>query len=204
MSSAPSPTIGRSVQLRPDNLGTTRANLSFRSPPTGIEYLDGAGQLTALREVYADVDHVAPRVLTALTEDSASLYLDRIAQVRLPTWSRGRVAVIGDAAYCTSPISGLGTSLGLIGAYLLAGELANYSHHADGFASYEKRMRPIVDEAQKLPPGIPRIVNPTSRLGVQVFRTAVRLCAKPMARAAAARLMPSSEETGRLPDYGEG
>ena len=198
-----STTRGRSVQLRPDNVGSTRASLNFPSLPTGLDVQDREAQVRVLREVYADVGNAAPRVLTALSEDSASLYLDRIAQVRMPRWSRGRIAVVGDAAYCATPVSGMGTSLALIGAYLLAGELAENPDRAGAFMAYEQKMRPIVDEAQKLPPGVPRIANPTSRLGVRVLRLAVRVAASAPGRALAKRLRSSSADSAPvLPDYG--
>ncbi len=63
-------------------------------------------------------------------------------------------------------------------------------------------MRPFVDEAQKLPPGVPGSLNPTSRLGVRILRTAVKVAASAPARALAARLIATSDEAaGRLPDY---
>jgi 2-polyprenyl-6-methoxyphenol hydroxylase-like FAD-dependent oxidoreductase len=201
-----STTRGRSVQLRPDNVGSTRACLNFRSPPTDLVEIDRTRQALALREVYADVDYLAPRVLDALAEDSSSLYVDRIAQVRLPSWSAGRVAVVGDAAYCATPVSGMGTTLALVGAYLLAGELGTHDRHADAFAAYEQRMRPIAADAQKLPPGVPRIANPETGLGLALFRTAVRVGTSRPARAVAGRLMSSSSDSGEtslLPHYRE-
>jgi 2-polyprenyl-6-methoxyphenol hydroxylase-like FAD-dependent oxidoreductase len=197
-----STTLGRTVQLRPDNVGTTRACLNFPSAPTGLDTVDREAQTRALRTVYADVGNAAPRVLDQLADDPSNLYLDRIAQVRMPSWSSGRVVVVGDAAYCATPISGMGTSLALIGAYLLAGELAATADHTEAFASYETLMRPIVDKAQKLPPGAPRIINPTSRIGVRILRTAVRVAATGPARALAARMTSSSEDAApKLPDY---
>ncbi|MGH7292016.1 MAG: FAD-dependent monooxygenase, partial [Myxococcota bacterium] len=197
-----STTGGRSVQLRPDNVGSTRACLNFPSPPTGLDLLNRKAQARALQEVYGDVGNAAPRVLACLADDPSSLYVDRIAQVRLPSWSKGRVAVVGDAAYCATPISGMGTSLALIGAYLLAGELADASDHTAAYAAYEKRMRPFVDQAQKLRPGVPRIINPTSLLGVRILRTVVRLAGTAPVRALAARLTSSSDDADpTLPDY---
>jgi 2-polyprenyl-6-methoxyphenol hydroxylase-like FAD-dependent oxidoreductase len=198
-----STTGGRSVQLRPDNVGSTRACLDFLSPPTDLVSLDRPRQALALRDVYADVDYLAPRVLAALTDDSSSLYVDRIAQVRLPSWSLSRVAVVGDAAYCATPVSGMGTTLALVGAYLLAGELGTHDHHTDAFAAYEERMRPIAAAAQKLPPGVPRIANPSSRLGLGLFRGAIKVAAGPIGRAVAGRLTTTAKETGSLPRYVE-
>lgn len=195
-------TGGRSVHLRPDNVGSTRASLNFRCPPTGLDYQDRESQVRRLQEVFADVGYAAPRILDALADDPSSLYLDRIAQVRLPSWSRGRVAVVGDAAYCATPVSGMGTSLALAGAYLLAGAVGANADPAEAFATYERQMRPFVDEAQKLPPGVPRIANPTSRVGVRLFRTAVRVAASAPVRALTSRLGSSSASGApTLPEY---
>jgi 2-polyprenyl-6-methoxyphenol hydroxylase-like FAD-dependent oxidoreductase len=117
---------GRSVTLRPDNMGTTRATLSFLSDVRGLDELEHDAQVMVLRRTFSDVGWEAPRVLAAL--DDASMYFDAVGQARLPAWSRGRVALVGDAAYCSSPVSGMGTSLALTGAYVLAGELAAADH----------------------------------------------------------------------------
>jgi 2-polyprenyl-6-methoxyphenol hydroxylase-like FAD-dependent oxidoreductase len=194
---------GRAVMLRPDNLGTTRASLAFMSPPRGYEDLEPAGQLDVLRETFADVEWQAPRILDALTADSSDFYLDRVAQVRAPEWSRGRVVLLGDAAYCASPISGMGTSLSLTGAYVLAGELATHSDHRRALASYEALLRPYVDKAQKLPPGAPAIANPMSRLGVRTLRTGLRLAASRPARAIGSRLFTPPADEITLPAYAD-
>jgi len=92
----------------------------------------------------------APRLLSLLTE-APDPYFGEIAQVSLPAWSRGRVALVGDAAYSPSPRSGQGTSLALVGAYILAAELAQGGRdHEAAFARYEARMRPFVEVNQAL------------------------------------------------------
>lgn len=80
-----------------------------------------------------------------------AFYFGELVQVKLARWSNGRVALVGDAAHCASPFSGQGTSLALVGAFVLARELANQpgSPHA-AFARYEARMRPFVDLNQAL------------------------------------------------------
>lgn len=79
--------------------------------------------------------------------------------MHLDRWSTGRVALVGDAAYCASVASGQGTSLALVGAYVLAGELAAASDHVEGFANYEAALRGFVDANQKLgPANIKRMV----------------------------------------------
>jgi len=125
---------GRCVCLRPDNLGTTRAFLSFQQAPCGYEKLAQDEQKSLLRQIFADAGWEAPRVLAAL-EDATDLYLDAVGQVKMSRWSKGRIALVGDAAHCASPISGMGTSLGLCGAYVLAGELGCHADHTQAFAA---------------------------------------------------------------------
>ncbi|MFI5937619.1 FAD-dependent monooxygenase [Actinoplanes sp. NPDC051494] len=189
---------GRAVTLRPDNVGTTRATLSFLSPPRGYERLDPAGQLAVLRERFAGAGWQAQRVLDGLTGD---LYLERAAQIHCPSWSRGRVVLLGDAACCASPISGMGTSLALTGAYVLAGELAIHDDHRRALTSYETLLRPYVRKAQQLPPGAPRIANPRSALGVRALRTALRLAASRPARRLGDRLFTPPADAITLPEY---
>jgi 2-polyprenyl-6-methoxyphenol hydroxylase-like FAD-dependent oxidoreductase len=164
---------GRSVTLRPDNVGTTRASLIFLSDVRGLDELDRADQVMVLRRTFADVEWETPRVLAAL--DDAPLYFDAVGQARLPSWHRGRVALVGDAAYCASPISGMSTSLALTGAYVLAGELTSGSDHHEALARYETIMRPYVERAQKLPPGTPRLANPRGRVDRALLYAALRV-----------------------------
>ena len=167
---------GRVVSLRPDNQGTTRALLSFRSDVRGLDELAPADQARILRSTFRDAGWETPRVRDALDEDT--LYFDALGQVRLPAWSRGRVGLVGDAAYCPSAVSGMGTSVALVGAYVLAAELAAAGDHR-GFTRYEAALRPYVERAQKLPPGTPRLAHPRSRAGVAVLRAAMRLAGSP-------------------------
>lgn len=84
-------------------------------------------------------------------DDAPDLYFDLLAQVRMDSWSRGRVVLLGDAAACPTPMAGMGTSIAVTGAYTLAGELrAAGGDYASAFKRYEAAMRPFVAEAQKL------------------------------------------------------
>lgn len=197
---------GRSVSLRPDNVGTIRASLSFLSDVRGLDELDRDAVVTILRRTFADAGWVAPRVLAALDPphlDPAPLYFDAVGQTRMPSWSSGHVALVGDAAYCSSPVSGMSTSLALTGAYVLAGELASHPPHT-AFARYEAIMRPYVDRAQKLPPGAPRVANPRSRAGVAVMNTVLRIAASRAAERVgglASRLFSPPADAIDLPTY---
>ena len=129
------------------------------------------------------------------------LYYESIGQVLAPRWSSGRVALVGDAAYCASPISGMGTSLSLVGAYVLAGELAAHVDHRDALRRYEEIMRPYVAQAQQLPPGAPRLAHPRTRVGVAAFGLGARLAATPLVGRLSGQLFTPPADKIHLPDY---
>jgi 2-polyprenyl-6-methoxyphenol hydroxylase-like FAD-dependent oxidoreductase len=193
----------RSVHLRPDNLGTTRAMLTFLSDVRGLEELDRADQLTILRRTFADVGGAAPRVLAEF--DGAPLYFDAVGQVRAPRWSRGRIALLGDAAFCPSPVGGGGSSLALIGAYVLAGELSRTDDPCAALARYEEFMRPHVDSAQDVSPRVLRRSNPRTTAGIRALHAGARLLASRAGRAATdlvgRRLVTVAADDVALPDY---
>ncbi len=95
----------------------------------------------------------------------------------------------------------MGTTLALLGAYVLAGELARHDDHREAFAAYASVMRPHVRKAQKLPPGTPRIANPRSSTGVRLLNTAVRLAASPIASRVAGHLAIFGDRSVDVPDY---
>jgi 2-polyprenyl-6-methoxyphenol hydroxylase-like FAD-dependent oxidoreductase len=87
-----------------------------------------------------------PELLDAM-DGARDFYLGSFAQVKMPHWSKGRAALVGDAAYCPSPYTGQGTSLAIVGGYVLGYELSRTpGDHAAAFARYEARMRPFVEE----------------------------------------------------------
>ena len=201
---------GRIVSLRPDDVGTTRATLAFMAPPMGINRLGVDAQLAVLRERFADVGWQAQRVLDGFTAAPEEFYLERAEQVHTPRWSRGRVALLGDTAW--GGPTGMGTSLALLGAHVLAGELALERDRAvaqgvplvpeRALLAYEERLRPYVDRTQRVRPGIPALASPTSGWGVRVLRGAHRLAATTLLRGAGERaLLASTSETFDLPDY---
>lgn len=193
---------GLCVCLRPDNLGTTRALLSFQEAPSGYEKLPPAAQKQLLKEKFGGLGWETPRILAAL-DDAPDLYFDQISQVKMPRWSKGRISLVGDAAYCASPISGMGTSLGMCGAYVLAGELGRHADHAQAFAAYEKVMRPYVDQAQSVPLFAPRLASPHSRAGIAIGHALLRLANVPLLKPLLARFLAPKADAIALPDYAD-
>ncbi|NKY85091.1 FAD-dependent monooxygenase [Nocardia veterana] len=142
---------GRSALLRPIRDATrAMAMFSFASADFDVDYRDVPAQKRLLRERTAGLGWLTRDILGYLDE-SPDFYLDQVAQVRMDHWWRGRVGLVGDAAYSSSPLSGQGTGLALVGAYLLAGELAATGWNPEaGFARYEARMRSFVEANQEI------------------------------------------------------
>jgi 2-polyprenyl-6-methoxyphenol hydroxylase-like FAD-dependent oxidoreductase len=111
-----------------------RAMLGFMDPDLRIDYRDTEAQFAELERRMADDGWVRPQLLEYM-RDASDFYFDEMSQIKMDSWSKGRVALVGDAGYCCSPLSGQGTSVALLGAYILAGELKAASQ--DGVIDYE-------------------------------------------------------------------
>lgn len=196
-------TGSRAVHLRPDNLGTTRAILSFISDVRGFEDLDRTGQVTILRRTFADVGGAASRVLEAI-DDGAPMYFSAVGQFRTESWSGGRITLLGDAAFCNATFGGAGTSLALIGGYILAGELAATSDTRFALRRCQHLMRPFVDAAPEVRPGALRLANPRTRQGIRVLHAVVGLAASRLGKAVTAvtgKGLVDIHKDLPLPDY---
>ncbi|MBE7162669.1 MAG: FAD-dependent monooxygenase, partial [Williamsia herbipolensis] len=196
---------GRSISVRPDRHGTTRALLSARTdrrawPPAPLRDDE---LLPALRARFGDAGWEAPRLLDGLAT-SEDVYSVDIAQVRAPSWSHGRVVLAGDAAHCPSPVSGMGTSLALVGAFVLADAVtrADERHEdlADAIRRYDRVFRPYAERAQHLPPGTPDAANPMSGAGIAVLHGVLRFGASPVGSVFRNRFMRPSADDFVLPD----
>ena len=182
--------------------GTARAMLIVQgSPAAGQQDWTLVRQKAYLRDLFSDVGWEAPRVLAGL-EDATDFYFEVLRQVRMPTWSRGRVALVGDAAWCATPLAGMGTTLAIVGAYALAGELARADDVSAGLGAYERYMRPMVDEGQSIPKLFPRLMNPQSRLGIRVLHGALNVASSSAVRTVAAKFANRKAKGPALPDFG--
>ena len=131
------------------------------------------------------------RALTALRD----LYFDRVSQIKMPAWSRGRVALVGDAAFCVSLMAGQGSALSMAAAYVLAGELAKAG---DGTAKRSKPMRPFCTPLlfrSRGPSVSPRHSPRRTGFGLFLRNQIIRACAVP----GLAKLMFGRDITDRLP-----
>lgn len=193
----------RQVSLRPDDEGTTRAMLNYLADEPELAGLDDDGIRAALRDRFGDLGWEVPRILDGM-DSAQDLHVDFLRQVHCPTWHHGRTVLLGDAAWCVTTLGGAGSSLGIAGAYVLAAYLsqAGPGQHARAFAQYEQWMRPLIDDAQDLPPGVPRIAAPQTAAGVRVLRWGTKLAALPAARTVVDKLVPDATAGQELPHFG--
>ncbi|TMR88636.1 FAD-dependent monooxygenase [Nonomuraea basaltis] len=130
--------VGRMAGMGAAHMDDARAVFLFRTPERlDYHHRDVARQKQFLRERFQGMGWEVPRLLEEL-ERTPAFYFDSITQLRLDTWSRGRVTLVGDAGYCPGPAVGGSTSLAVVGAYILAGELAAHGgDHTRAFPAYE-------------------------------------------------------------------
>jgi 2-polyprenyl-6-methoxyphenol hydroxylase-like FAD-dependent oxidoreductase len=136
-------------------------------------------QRALLTEAFAGIGWEAKDLVQALNR-ADDLYFDAVAQVRLPAWSAGRVALVGDAAWAPSLLAGEGASFAVAGAFMLAGELAMHPHdHRRAFAIYERRLRRYIVGKQQAALRMGGWFAPKTALGVVIRDQLTRLAALP-------------------------
>jgi len=162
-----------------------------------------AGQKALLRQRFAGTGWEVPQILDAL-DGVSELYIDRVSQIRMGnathTWSRERVALVGDAAFCVSLLAGQGTALAMVAAYILAGELSRSPEDPTAaFARYQQRFGPFVLGKQKSARGMVDFFAPRSPLALALRNGALRLMRWPwLVNLAAGRSLLDRIE---IPDY---
>lgn len=173
-------TNGRSICIRP--LGNESKTSSvylghLRDDDPSLCRAKDAGdrqmQKEAFAKVFSGLGWETPRVIEQMMR-AENFYFDQIMQVKLPKWSQNRVVLLGDAAYAPSPLTGKGTLLAILGAYVLAQELSrNRDEESAAFEKYEERLRSYVEDAQNIPLGgyAPYLLNPQTSWGIWLFRT---------------------------------
>ncbi|KBZ58979.1 hypothetical protein K875_04534 [Mycobacterium [tuberculosis] TKK-01-0051] len=146
------------------NNAEARAMVGFMDTDLRIDYRDKEAQLAELERRMDGDGWVRPQLLEYM-RTAPDFYFDEMSQIKMDRWSRGRVALVGDAGYCCSPLSGQGTSVALLGAYILAGELkaasqggtvdyeAGFANYHGEFSDYVKRNQWLV--VDNIPGGAP-------------------------------------------------
>ncbi|WP_375482113.1 FAD-dependent monooxygenase [uncultured Mycobacterium sp.] len=191
------------------HLDDARAVFLFHSPELQYHHRDALRQKDLLRNAFAGMH---PRVdgWLAHLDTTPAFYFDSITQLQLDSWSRGRVTLVGDAGYCPGPAVGGSTSLAVVGAYVLAGELARVrGDYQAAFAAYEQQMREPVRRSRAFARGAAKTVVPASRAALWAVTRGAQLVSAlptPVSRAIA-KLNTKGvrmHDSIPLPDYGAG
>ncbi|MBE8523017.1 FAD-dependent monooxygenase [Amycolatopsis sp. H6(2020)] len=123
--------------------------VSARPEPPLEAFRDPEAQRDLIARTFDGDGWEIPRMVAAMRQ-ADDLFFDVVSQIRMPRWSSGRVALAGDAAHAPSFLTGQGTSLALVGAYVLGHALAAFPDHTAAFAAYEKRLRGFVEANQAM------------------------------------------------------
>ncbi|MGC9667492.1 FAD-dependent monooxygenase [Planosporangium sp. 12N6] len=165
---------GRMASVAADQRDPARATalFVFASPALDLDWQDVDQQKKVIAEAYAGLPWHVPRLLDALA-DAPELYFDSISRVSVPRWTRGRIALLGDAAWGIT-LGGMGVGTGVVGAYVLAGELATAGgDHRAAYEAYERRMRTYAGRWQRgANPG--KFLAPASAWGLWLRNSALR------------------------------
>ncbi|HVT98546.1 MAG TPA: FAD-dependent monooxygenase [Acidobacteriaceae bacterium] len=133
--------------------GEAKASFFFASEALDDSRRNTAEQKRILRSQFEREGWELPRLLE-LMETAPDFYFDSVSQVRMDRWSKRRIVLLGDASWCASPLSGMGTGMAVVGAYVLAGELAEAEgDYRIAFQQYESRMREFVRKCQGIAEG---------------------------------------------------
>jgi len=131
-------------------------------------------RIPRLRESFASMGWITSHLLKDAPDPDA-IFLDSVTQIQMPTWHRGRVALVGDACGCPTLISGQGASIAMGGAYILAKALHEAADYQEAFRTYERLVQPYVKERQKNARDFAKSFVPQSHLGIVAQQVLMKL-----------------------------
>ncbi|MFB8002886.1 FAD-dependent monooxygenase [Nocardia sp. NPDC056000] len=190
-----------SIGIRPDfDPATAKAIITLRTDQNPALRGDITAQRKLIRDMLTEAGWLAPQVLAEL-EQATDFYFDELIRVDMPTLSAGRVTLLGDSAFCGSPMTGMGTAMAIVGAYLLAGEIAATPDDLAGaLARYEAQVTPFLDKAKELPGGGIKMMLPTSKFGLKAMQQVGKLMATRAFRPVMMKMLDQTEDYV-LPTY---
>jgi 2-polyprenyl-6-methoxyphenol hydroxylase-like FAD-dependent oxidoreductase len=182
---------------------TVQAFLNFATDEVPFHSnTDADAQRRRTAEIFSHGSAIFRRLVEAMPR-ADDLFFDTVSQIHMPRWSSGRVALVGDAAHAPSFLSGQGTSLALVGAYVLAGELAVHADPVDAFAAYERLTRPFMEANQALASQGGSLLMPRTQQELDARNAALA------AMQASGKAPPRADQSRRLhnaltlPDYAQ-
>jgi len=196
---------GKRVGLRSSRGNQTLGAFFLFKQPTKLcyDYHDVGRQKQLLASAFASEAWEVPRLLERM-QTAPDLYFDAVSQIRMERWFNGRAVLLGDAGYCPALLAGEGSTLAMMGAYILAGELkVALGDHQRAFPQYEQAFRPVVRQEQKKAASGARFLVPETRLGLWVQNHLGPLLLPP-ALVATERWRGLLKRPSRIKDYGNG
>jgi 2-polyprenyl-6-methoxyphenol hydroxylase-like FAD-dependent oxidoreductase len=207
----------RIITLRPDPHGTIRAMFTImpRNETQKAAWQDAsrAGrqkQEELVKSEFANAGWQAQRLLDAMTK-APDFYFQAIQQIKMDKWSSERVVCLGDTAFAPTPLTGMGTSLAILGGYMLAGELAKLKdgeHPKEALEAYEEAFRPFVEQTQEVPGIVPGVAHPDVAWKRWLLQTALSMLSKAAGTPwlvnmlGAAKSAEENDDGFKLPQYG--
>lgn len=193
---------GAMLGIRPDgDPSTAKAIITLRTEVDPALRRDVDAQRALIRKTIGDAGWHAPAVLDAM-DSTADFYFDEVARVDVPELSIGRVTLIGDAGYCGSPLSGMGTAMAIVGAYVLAAEIAATPHDLAGAQQrYQDKISPFLNKAKEIPGGGMAMMIPKSPLLTRLAKANVRLMMSRPMRPLTKKIFFGHTEEFALPTY---
>jgi 2-polyprenyl-6-methoxyphenol hydroxylase-like FAD-dependent oxidoreductase len=193
---------GRTAALQgidPDQ--PARASFFLSDPRLEFDYRDTEGNKRLFARRYAEMGWEVPHLLEGLAA-APEVYFDSIAQVHLDSYARGRICLTGDAAWCASPRSGMGTTLAVVGAYVLAQELRRGGgDYAAAFERYQRLLEPYVARCQQSAIDAVRVERLSSGRLTPLRNVALRMLRIPVVSKLVARQSLAVARSFALPNY---
>lgn len=169
------------------DVGFQAIRLSFRGDATlflfslrhdGEVPTERAGQEALLRAKLAGKGWEVPDMLDLMTQ-AKNFYFDSVSQIQMPSWSSGRIALVGDSGACPSFLAGQGSALAMVEAYVLAAELARTDDYGQAFARYEERLAPLIRSKQQAAQGLGLAFAPKNSFQLFVRNTIMKMMGLP-------------------------
>lgn len=171
---------GRQVAIYPIR-GARLATFFVHSSEAPPSQLSPSAAVAELHGLYKGMDWVVPQLLQHISE--RNIYFDAVSQVEMPVWSKDRVVLVGDAAYCVSLVAGQGASLAMAGAFILAEELSKAGMNVGcALTNYERKLRPAVQKKQAAGRSMAKWFVPASNTRIAIRDTFMRLTTAGLAR----------------------
>ncbi|KAJ5467922.1 MonooxygenaseFAD-binding [Penicillium sp. IBT 31633x] len=196
---------GRMIMSRSHNDTETQVYFLLRSDSEEVRNVPKGSieqQKKFWAENFRDAGWQADRFIEGM-QTTENWFCQNTVQIKTDTWHSGRVVLLGDAAHCPSPLTGLGTTSSLVGAYVLAGELARHEDMSQAFEQYSQKMRPYIDKVQQLDISWMRWAVPDSQWAIYILHLVVGLACFLRIPQYVSRFSNDWDGDWKLPDYPE-